>query len=112
LISVPQNQLRDIGTLVQGDEQALTLDEYHPEGTHYWSLGAPIAPRYFPSNRCKVSQCTSCGRCFLRYTESGAYHIEERVRYLDPALIVDAPLLAKVQSANGLRARSALRALP
>ena len=92
LISIPQHQLRDIGTLVCSDDENLTLDEYHPAGTHYWSLDAPIAPRYFPYNRCKVSQCNSCGRCFLRYTESGAYHIEERIRYLDAALIVDEPL--------------------
>lgn len=91
-IAVPDEQLRDIGTLIYADEEALTLDEYHPDGTHYWSVEAPIAPRYFPYNRCNVGECVFCGRCFLRYAESGAYHVERRIRNLDPALIVDAPL--------------------
>lgn len=91
-ISLPDEQLLDIGTLIYAEEEALTLDEYHPDGTYYWSVEAPIAPRYFPYNRCKVGECVICGRCYLRYEESGAYHVERRIRNLDPSLIVDAPL--------------------
>ena len=94
LVSSNGHHLLDIGTLINGDEDDLTISEYHPSGTHYWSPDAPIAPRYYPYNRCKVSECLLCGRHYLRYSESGAYHIEPRIRYLDPALIVDAPLPA------------------
>ncbi|HXR02827.1 MAG TPA: hypothetical protein VN798_20855, partial [Pseudomonas sp.] len=65
------------------------LDEYHPQGSSYWSLNAPIAPQFFPYNRCRVWECVTCSRIFLRYAEAGAYHIEQRIRSLDPALIVD-----------------------
>lgn len=92
LVSSDEHHLRNIGTLSNADEDELTLSEYHPTGTHYWSADAPIAPRYYPYNRCVVSECLICGRCYLRYSESGAYHVEARIRYLDPALIVDAPL--------------------
>ncbi len=91
-VSLKENQLSEIGTLVAAEEEDLTLDEYHPGGTSYWSIDAPIAPRFFPSNRCSVWECVACGRCFLRYAEAGAYHIEQRIRSLNPALIVDAPL--------------------
>lgn len=90
--SVPETLLFDIGTLMYDVEELLTLNEYHPEDTHYWSLDAPIAPLYFPYNLCKISQCSICGRCYLRYTESGAYHIEHRIRSLVPSLIINAPL--------------------
>lgn len=93
-VSSDDNHLHNLGTLSNADEDELTISEYHPAGTHYWSPDAPIAPRYYPYNRCTVSECQLCGRCYLRYSESGAYHIEARIRYLDPALIVDAPLPA------------------
>ena len=50
----------------------------------------PIAPAYFPYNRCDVWQCANCGRPFLRYTEYGGYYVEERVRELHAALVVQA----------------------
>jgi hypothetical protein len=31
-----------------------------------------------------------CGRPFLRYTEYGGYYVEERIRELRAALVVDA----------------------
>jgi hypothetical protein len=92
LVAWPTNPLREIGSLIYAEDEELTLQEYHPDGTHYWSLDAPIAPFFFPYNRCKICECPRCGRCFLLYTESGAYHVEQRIRYLDPSLIVDAPL--------------------
>ncbi|MGV8921548.1 MAG: hypothetical protein ACOH2R_27860 [Pseudomonas sp.] len=90
-VSLKETQLREIATLVFADEEESTLDEYHPQDTYYWSVNAPIAPLYFPYNRCGIWECTRCGRCFLRYSEAGAYHLESRIRSLDPALIVDAP---------------------
>ena len=80
--------LRRIGTLRRPEVEDPTLEEYHPQGTHAWSPDAPIAPDYFPYNRCEVWACAACGRPFLRYTEYGGYYQEERVRELQAALIV------------------------
>jgi len=82
--------LRQVGTLRQPGLDDPTLEEYHPQGTRGWSPDAPIAPRYFPYNRCDVWQCVQCGRPFLRYTEYGGYYVEERIRELHAALVVDA----------------------
>jgi hypothetical protein len=89
----PQAQMRAAGTLLGDPYAEPTFAEYHPEGTSYWSPGAPIAPRYFPTNRCTVQQCTVCGRSCLTYVEAGGYYVEPRIRALDPALLVDAPLV-------------------
>jgi hypothetical protein len=75
-------QLRRVGTLRQPDVDDPTLTEYHPAGTNAWSPDAPIAPAFFPYNRCDVWQCANCGRPFLRYTEYGGYYEEERIREL------------------------------
>jgi hypothetical protein len=88
----PEQQMRTLGTLVDDPYVEATFAEYHPAGTHYWSPDAPIAPRYFPANRCMVLQCSVCARCCLSYVEAGGYYVEKRVRALDPALLVDAPL--------------------
>jgi hypothetical protein len=88
----PQAQMRTAGTLAGDPYVEATYAEYHPQGTGYWSSGAPIAPRFFPYNRCTVLQCTVCGRTCLSYVEAGGYYVEPRVRALDPALLVDAPL--------------------
>jgi len=88
-VSTKESQLREIGSLIAAEEEDLTLDEYHPDGTSYWSEKAPIAPQLFPYNRCKVCECVDCGRIYLRYAEAGAYHIEQRIRSLDPALMID-----------------------
>ena len=81
--------LRPVGTLRQPDEEEPTLLEHHPAGTNAWSPDAPIAAGFFPYNRCEVWACAGCDRPFLRYTEYGGYYIEERIRPLDPALIVN-----------------------
>jgi hypothetical protein len=92
-VEFPQAQMRTVGTL-QGDPYVeATYAEYHPQGTGYWSADAPIAPRYFPYNRCTVQQCTVCGRVCLSYVEAGGYYVEPRIRALDPGLLVDAPLM-------------------
>ena len=81
--------LRKVATLRRAEVEDPTLEEFHPAGTRSWSPDAPIAPAYFPYNRCDVWQCASCGRPFLRYTEYGGYYVEERVRELHAALVED-----------------------
>ncbi|WP_175726268.1 hypothetical protein [Burkholderia ambifaria] len=93
-LSLQDTQLAEVATLAPPDEPEPTYDEYHPAGTRYASDDAPIAPRHFPYNRCNVSRCVSCGRLYLRYQEGGGYFIDQRIRALDPALIVDAPAQA------------------
>jgi hypothetical protein len=80
-------QLRKVATLRQPGVEDPTLEEHHPGGTNSWSAEAPIAPAFFPYNRCDVWQCVRCGRPFLRYTEYGGYYVEERVRPLQAALV-------------------------
>ena len=83
--------LRQVGTLRQPGDEEPTLQEYHPAGTNAWSPDAPIAPAFFPYNRCEVWTCLGCQRPFLRYTEYGGYYVEERIRPVDPALVVAPP---------------------
>jgi hypothetical protein len=93
--SLDRDQLRKLGTLRRPEVEDPTLEEYHPRGTNSWSPDAPIAPAFFPYNRCDVWACVQCGRPFLRYTEYGGYYVEERVRELQPALLVDGAPLPK-----------------
>lgn len=86
-----RNALRQVGTLRQPGIDEPTLQEHHPAGTNGWSPDAPIAPSFFPYNRCDVWACLGCQRPFLRYTEYGGYYVEERIRPVDPALVVDPP---------------------
>jgi len=90
-IDFPQEQMRNAGTLVVDPYAEPTYAEYHPHGSNYWSPEAPIAPQYFPYNRCTAQQCTVCGRCCLAYVEGGGYYVEPRVRALEPRRIVDVP---------------------
>jgi hypothetical protein len=92
-LSFPEAQLKDIGTLLENPYDEPSFAEYHPHGTRYESADAPIAPRYFPYNRCNVSACGVCGRCYLRYTEAGGYFVDRRIRALNvPALVVNPDL--------------------
>lgn len=91
-IDFPQAQMRSAGTLVVDPYADPTYAEYHPDGSNYWSPEAPIAPHYFPYNRCSVQQCTVCGRCCLAYVEAGGYYVEPRVRALASQRIVDVPV--------------------
>lgn len=80
--------LERVGTLrAPGDEEP-TVEEFHPDGTNAWSPDAPIALAWFPCNRSEVWRCRRCARVYLRYTEYGGYYEEERIRRLDPALVV------------------------
>ena len=91
--SFARDALEHIGTLRDAAINDPTVVEYHPEGTHSWAPDAPIAVAWFPCNRSDVWRCKTCHRPFLRYTESGGYYSEDRIRELDARLIVDAPLL-------------------
>ena len=80
-------QLKVVGTLrTESAEQS--WDEYHPHGTHLWSEAAPIALQHHPYNRADVLECVCCKRTFLHYTEYGGYYLDERIRELNPMLIV------------------------
>jgi hypothetical protein len=85
--SFERDSLRCVGTLRQPGVEDPTLEEYHPRGTRGWSPDAPIAPGFFPYNRCDAWQCVQCGRPFLRYTEYGGYYVEERIRELHAPLV-------------------------
>jgi hypothetical protein len=66
--------------------------EFHPAGTRYESPDAPIAPLFFPYNRCDVFACGQCDRLLLKYTEFGGYYVDHRVRVLNPERVTDVPL--------------------
>ncbi|MEO8279062.1 MAG: hypothetical protein ABI564_05185 [Ideonella sp.] len=74
--------LRHTATLKRPDVDDPTLNEHHPAGTNLWSADAPIAPAFYPFNRCDVWQCSACSRPFLRYTEYGGYYQDDRIREL------------------------------
>lgn len=82
--------LQAVGTLRDPDIYEPTVEEFHPAGTNAWSPEAPIAPAFHPYNKSEAWQCTACRRAFLRYTEYGGYYREDRIRALDPQLVVDA----------------------
>ena len=79
--------LEKIGTL-RPNQSEPTLDEFHPNQTHIWSPDAPIANAFYPYNLCDLYRCTGCSRIFLRYTEYGGYYVDERIRALDPRMVV------------------------
>jgi hypothetical protein len=91
--SLDRQGLEQIGALFapDADLSSATLDELHPQGTRYWSPDAPIATAWFPYNRCTVWRCRACGTLLLRYAETGGYFEEERIRRVDPDLIVRTP---------------------
>jgi hypothetical protein len=88
----PSKQLKLEGTLrrelAQGETE-LSFEEFHPNGTRYDSPEAPIALNYFPYNRADVFGCQQCGCAVLKYTEYGGYYVDQRVRLLDAALVID-----------------------
>ncbi|HTD03665.1 hypothetical protein [Undibacterium sp.] len=91
-LSLAEEDLQEVGTLLEDPYTEPTFVEFHPSGTRYDSPAAPLAPRYFPCNRCIVAQCIRCGRCYLRYTEAGGYFVDRRIRLLTAHLLVDVPL--------------------
>ena len=88
----PADQMRAVGTLrppLPEEQTELTFEEFHPHGTRYESAQAPIAPGYFPFNRCDVYACSRCQCAVLRYTEFGGYYVDHRVRLVDAGLVVE-----------------------
>ena len=77
---------RLLGSLrAPGDEEPTPTES---PGSRYWAAEAPLAPAYFPYNRCSVWVCADCGRGFVQYTEFGGYYLDHRLRQIDPALVV------------------------
>jgi hypothetical protein len=91
-MSLQADRLEEVGFLFDDPYDEPTFAEFHPAGTHYDSPLAPIAPRFYPYNRCALARCLDCGRHYLRYNEAGGYFTELRIRALQPGLVVDAPL--------------------
>ncbi|MGY6153555.1 hypothetical protein [Paraburkholderia graminis] len=91
-LSLDETQFGEIGTLSTEDYIEPTFSEYLPGKTTYWSVDAPIAPRYFPYNRCAVWECKLCGRLYLHYTEGGGYFVDRRIRAVKAGLVEDVPL--------------------
>lgn len=91
-VSFPEQQLKAIGTLVRDMFSEATFEEFHPEHTNIWSAGSPIAPLYYPYNRCAVWECSACQRVYLRYVEGGGYFVDPRIRRLRSKVLVDAPI--------------------
>lgn len=94
----PAQNLQKLGSLRanadtgDGPPEEPSFAEFHPQGTRYESPDAPIAPRFFPYNRCDVFACGPCQRVLLKYTEFGGYYVDHRVRVLHPDRVTDAPL--------------------
>lgn len=88
-VSAPPGEplLRHLGTLRDPANEDPTLEERHEAGSRYGSAHAPVAPAFFPYNRCEVWACAACGRGFLQYTEYGGYYVDHRLREVDPALV-------------------------
>ena len=88
----PAAQMQRKGTLREALQEGQTepsFEEFHPDGTRYDSAQAPIAPKYFPYNRCDVFACQKCACGVLKYTEYGGYYVDHRVRLTHPDLVVN-----------------------
>ena len=81
------SKLLIVGTLrIEGAQES--WDEYHPDGTSFWSEDAPISTQHHPYNRSDVLECGCCKKKFLHYTEYGGYYLDERIRELNAHFIV------------------------
>ena len=88
LSTFDRDALQMVGTL-QVPDAIENWDEYHPHGTDQLSANAPIAVKFHPYNSSDVYQCQQCQTVYLRYTEYGGYYVDERIRVVNPELIVD-----------------------
>lgn len=88
-VSVPPCEplLQHLGTLRDAEASEPTVEELHENGSRYDSPLAPIAPDWFPYNRCEVWACRTCGRGLLQYTEFGGYYVDHRLREVAPKLV-------------------------
>jgi hypothetical protein len=82
--------MEKVATLRDATIDELTYEELHL-GTRYDSPDAPVAPAYFPYNRCDLYRCRDCGTHALRYTEFGDYYVDHRVRCLQGLTVLDLP---------------------
>ncbi len=85
----PQAQMQPLGTLRDPDLYEPTFEQYHPNGTNYDAVDAPISALHFPYNRCDAFLCGSCERVLLRYTEYGGYYVDHRVRWAQTSLLTE-----------------------
>lgn len=88
-VHFPEHQLKPIGTLIRDVYSEPTFEQFQLDGTNIWSVDAPIAPRFYPSNRCTVWECDLCHRVYLRYVEGGGYFVDSRIRRLRLCVLVD-----------------------
>ena len=88
----PAAQVTRVGSLRAPDSfgSEPTYEEFHPDKTRYDSPDAPMAPAFFPYNRCDVFTCGQCDRVLLKYTEYGGYYVDDRVRAVQADLVTDA----------------------
>lgn len=83
-----ESKLKKIGIVVDNEgNDVSSSNEYHPDGTNYYSKNAPIALAYYPYNGCEVYQCSESGKLFLIYTEYGGHKPEKRCRLVQSDLI-------------------------
>lgn len=84
----PALRMQAVATLRDPEVAEPTFEERHPAGTRYDDPAAPVAPDFFPYNRCELWRCADCRRLLLRYTEFGGYYVDHRVREFGPDLQV------------------------
>lgn len=63
-------------------------NEYHPNGTNYWSKDAPIALAFYPYHESQVRTCSACNAVFLTYAEYSGHAPQNRCRWVQPELLV------------------------
>ena len=85
----PAAHMVKLGTLRDPEIYEPTFEEFHPQGTRYDAVDAPVAVKFFPYNRCDVFSCQQCRRRLMRYPEFGGYYVDHRVRELRAQLLVD-----------------------
>ena len=49
----PAARMQAVGTLRDADVYEPSFEELHPQGTRYESADAPVAPHFYPYNRCR-----------------------------------------------------------
>lgn len=83
---------QQLGTLgeFEGAEEFInknSYNEYHPNGTNYWSKTAPIALQYYPYHESQIRACPVCGAIFLSYVEYSGHASQKRLRWVKKELI-------------------------
>lgn len=79
--------LECVGTL-RVEDAPECWEEDLPKGMTIWSKDAPISTPFHPYNKSDVYECKHCRAKYLRYTECGGYYVDERIRELNPKLIL------------------------